>query len=159
MFFSSFCSWQLWNTLAQCKYTIEDSHDHWVSCVRFSPNNSNPVIVSSGWDRLVKVWNLANCKLKTNHYGHKRYLNTVTVSPDGSLCASGGKVCLRRFCFIIHKRIQHIDYVIPNSYLMTISQLWSFFGAREDFPQISERVARITRIYLVRHLWFSSRHR
>ena len=39
----------------------------------------------------LKVWNLTNCKLKTNHYGHTGYLNTVTVSPDGSLCASGGK--------------------------------------------------------------------
>ncbi|XP_041332393.1 receptor of activated protein C kinase 1-like, partial [Pyrgilauda ruficollis] len=38
-----------------------------------------------------QVWNLANCKLKTNHIGHTGYLNTVTVSPDGSLCASGGK--------------------------------------------------------------------
>ena len=38
-----------------------------------------------------KVWNLTNCKLKTNHYGHNGYLNCVTVSPDGSLCASGGK--------------------------------------------------------------------
>lgn len=41
----------------------------------------------------VQVWNLTNCKLKTNHYGHTGYVNTVTVSPDGSLCASGGKVC------------------------------------------------------------------
>ncbi len=38
-----------------------------------------------------KVWNLTNCKLKTNHVGHQGYLNAVTVSPDGSLCASGGK--------------------------------------------------------------------
>jgi len=83
---------KLWNTLAQCKYTImEDGHDDWVSCVRFSPSNQNPIIVSSGWDRVVKVWNLANCKLKTNHRGHKGYINAVTVSPDGSLCASGGK--------------------------------------------------------------------
>jgi len=37
------------------------------------------------------VWNLTNCKLKTNHIGHTGYLNTVTMSPDGSLCASGGK--------------------------------------------------------------------
>merc|ERR1712080_334930 len=36
-------------------------------------------------------WNLTNCKLKTNHIGHSGYLNTVTMSPDGSLCASGGK--------------------------------------------------------------------
>jgi len=83
---------KLWNTLAQCKYTItDDSHTDWVSCVRFSPSTHNPIIVSSGWDKVVKVWNLTNCRLKTNHYGHHGYLNTVTVSPDGSLCASGGK--------------------------------------------------------------------
>jgi len=83
---------KLWNTLAQCKYTIQDEgHSDWVSCVRFSPNNANPIIVSCGWDKYVKVWNLTNCKLKTNHIGHTGYLNTVTLSPDGSLCASGGK--------------------------------------------------------------------
>lgn len=83
---------KLWNTLGVCKYTIqEDGHSDWVSCVRFSPNTANPIIVSCGWDKTVKVWNLTNCKLRTNHYGHQGYLNTVTVSPDGSLCASGGK--------------------------------------------------------------------
>lgn len=83
---------KLWNTLGQCKYTIHDEcHSEWVSNVRFSPNTQNPIIVSCGWDKMVKVWNLTNCKLKTNHYGHTGYLNTVTVSPDGSLCASGGK--------------------------------------------------------------------
>jgi len=83
---------KLWNTLGVCKYTIQDEgHTDWVSCVRFSPNTANPIIVSSGWDKIVKVWNLTNCKLKTNHYGHSGNLNCVTVSPDGSLCASGGK--------------------------------------------------------------------
>jgi len=83
---------KLWNTLGECKYTIEEhGHTEWVSCVRFSPNTANPIIVSCGWDKLVKVWNLSNCKLKTNLIGHTGYLNTVTVSPDGSLCASGGK--------------------------------------------------------------------
>lgn len=83
---------KLWNTLGVCKYTIQDDgHSEWTSCVRFSPNTANPIIVSAGWDKLVKVWNLTNCRLKTNHYGHTGYLNCVTVSPDGSLCASGGK--------------------------------------------------------------------
>ncbi|CAI4232904.1 unnamed protein product [Auanema sp. JU1783] len=83
---------KLWNTLAQCKYTITDEcHKDWVSTVRFSPSTRDPVIVSAGWDKVVKVWNLGNCKLKTNHVGHTGYINTVTVSPDGSLCASGGK--------------------------------------------------------------------
>lgn len=38
------------------------------------------------------MWNLTNCKLRANLQGHSGYINTVTVSPDGSLCASGGKV-------------------------------------------------------------------
>lgn len=83
---------KLWNTLGECKFTIvEDGHTEWVSCVRFSPSPTNQLIVSCGWDKLVKVWNLSNCKLRTNLIGHTGYLNTVTVSPDGSLCASGGK--------------------------------------------------------------------
>jgi WD40 repeat protein len=40
----------------------------------------------------LQVWNLTNCKLRNNLVGHQGYVNTVTVSPDGSLCASGGKV-------------------------------------------------------------------
>ena len=47
---------RLWNTLADCKYTIEEGqHTDWVSCVRFSPSPKEPLIVSCGWDKLVKV--------------------------------------------------------------------------------------------------------
>ena len=47
---------KLWNTLADCKYTIQDDgHSDWVSCVRFSPSTTNPLIVSAGWDKMVKV--------------------------------------------------------------------------------------------------------
>merc|ERR1712139_20601 len=60
---------KLWNTLGECKYTI----------------------VSGGWDKLVKVWNLSNCKLRTNLVGHTGVVYNTCVSPDGSLCASGGK--------------------------------------------------------------------
>jgi hypothetical protein len=53
---------KLWNTLGECKYTIADpeGHTEWVSCVRFSPMTANPIIVSGGWDKLVKVsqWGL-----------------------------------------------------------------------------------------------------
>lgn len=83
---------KLWNTLGECKFNIqEEGHTEWVSCVRFSPNSLNPVIVSAGWDKVVKVWELSKCKLRTNHYGHTGYINTLSVSPDGSLAASGGK--------------------------------------------------------------------
>merc|ERR1712037_958441 len=83
---------KLWNTVGVCKFTIQENcHTEWVSCVRFSPLPQTPVIVSAGWDKLVKVWHLTNCKLKRDYRGHTGYLNTVNVSPDGSLCASGGR--------------------------------------------------------------------
>lgn len=47
---------KLWNTLGECKFTITDEgHSEWVSCVRFSPSPTAPVIVSCGWDKRVKV--------------------------------------------------------------------------------------------------------
>merc|ERR1712050_828380 len=77
---------------AECKYTItEDAHTDWVSSVVFSPSAKMPLIVSAGWDKLVKVWNLTDCKLRTNLVGHTGVVYNVCVSPDGSLCASGGK--------------------------------------------------------------------
>jgi len=83
---------KLWNTLGECKYTFLDgAHTEWVSCVRFPPTPSAPVFVSCGWDKLVKVWGSQTLRLKSDLAGHNGYLNTVTVSPDGSLCASGGK--------------------------------------------------------------------
>merc|ERR1711981_416565 len=83
---------KLWNTLGELKWTQDQkSHTEWVSTVRFSPTTTNPVIVSGGWDKKVKVWHLANFNLKSDFIGHTGYINSVTVSPDGSLAASGGK--------------------------------------------------------------------
>ncbi|CAF2078125.1 unnamed protein product [Brassica napus] len=85
---------KLWNTLGECKYTISEGgegHRDWVSCVRFSPNTLQPTIVSASWGKTVKVWNLSNCKLRSTLAGHTGYASIVAVSPDGSLCASGGK--------------------------------------------------------------------
>jgi guanine nucleotide-binding protein subunit beta-2-like 1 protein len=83
---------KLWNTLGECKFTMEDKpHTEWVQCVRFSPSAAAPVIVSAGADKLVKVWNLLDCKCKFELAGHTAPVNCVAVSPDGSLCASGGK--------------------------------------------------------------------
>jgi len=83
---------KVWNTLGECKFTIsEGGHDDWVSCVRFSPNLQSPTVVSGGWDKTVKVWSLKDFKLQSTLRGHSGYVSTVTISPDGSLCASGGK--------------------------------------------------------------------
>merc|ERR1712100_87730 len=74
-------SLKLWNTLGECKGTIGEgktnSHTEWVSCVRFSPNTANPLIVSCGWDKAVKVWNLKGFELKYDLYGHTGYLTPL----------------------------------------------------------------------------------
>lgn len=81
---------KVWNTLGECKFNIKD-HTDWVSCVKFSPSSTTPLIVTGGWDKVVKVWELSTWKPKHSLVGHKSHINTVTVSPDGSLCASGGE--------------------------------------------------------------------
>merc|ERR1712220_1170 len=71
---------KLWNTLGECKYTItEDMHTDWVSCVVFSPSAKMPLIVSAGWGKLVKVWNLSSYKLRTNLVGHFGVVYTTAV--------------------------------------------------------------------------------
>jgi len=84
---------KMWNVKGDCMYTMsdKDSHTDWVSCVRFSPAITAPLIVSGSWDNLVKVWNLSDFKCVATLRGHKGPVNSVTVSPDGSLCASAGK--------------------------------------------------------------------
>jgi len=83
---------KLWNTLGECKCTIEDAHNDWVSSVKFSPNPMSPTVVSTGWDKVVKVWSLTKTfKFQANLLGHTAYVNSVSISPDGSLCATGGK--------------------------------------------------------------------
>jgi guanine nucleotide-binding protein subunit beta-2-like 1 protein len=85
---------KIWNTLGLCKYTFtakDNGHRDWVSCVRFSPSTDEPLLVSAGWDKLVKVWDMRTLSCKFNLVGHEGYVNTITISPDGTLCASGGK--------------------------------------------------------------------
>jgi len=102
---------RLWNTLGECKFTIEDGcHSLWPSSVKFSPNTQKPIVVSAGWDKLVKVWDLTNCKLQHDLAGHDGYLNALTVSPDGSLCASGGRDQTAMLWDLNdHKQLYHLD--------------------------------------------------
>lgn len=83
---------RVWNVMGECMHEFaRDSHTDWVSSLCFSPSLERPLVVSGGWDNKVKVWDLANGKCLHTLVGHTNYVSTVTVSPDGSLCASGGK--------------------------------------------------------------------
>jgi len=94
---------------------------------------------------MVKVWNLANCRLKKNHDDHSGYLNTVTVSPDGSLCASGGKDCKamlwdlnddKRLHILDHNDIVNALCFSPNRYWLCAAtgptiKIWDLEGKTE----------------------------
>lgn len=83
---------RVWNVMGDCMHELtRDGHEDWVSSVAFSPVVDKPIVVSGGWDNAVKVWDLSESKLKYTLKGHTNYVTSVTVSPDGSLCASGSK--------------------------------------------------------------------
>jgi len=129
---------KLWNTLGECKFTIENQdgngHNDWVSCVRFSPNLQQPTIVSASWDKTVKVWNLTNCKLRCTLAGHSGYVNTVAVSPDGSLCASGGKDGVTLLWDLAEgKRLYSLDAgAIIHALCFSPNRYWLCAGTQES---------------------------
>ena len=79
---------KLWNTLGECKFNItEDGHSEWVSCVRFSPNPMNPVIVSAGWDKIVKVSGLPSpCVPRTRPARKKKSFHRGGRRDDSTPC-------------------------------------------------------------------------
>lgn len=152
---------KLWNTIGECKYTIgePDGHTEWVSCVRFSPAPAAPLIVSAGWDKVVKVWSLATCKLRFNLVEHTGCVASVTVSPDGSLCASGGKDGVARLWDLSEgKRLYSLDAgdaihalaFSPNRYWLVAAtqacvKIWDLESKstvvelRPEFPPVSKK--------------------
>merc|ERR1712241_1468435 len=94
-------------------------------------------------DKYVKVWSLQNCKLKTNHIGHTGYLNTVTMSPDGSLCASGGKDAKAMLWDLNDgKHLYTLDHADPPQCL---SLAWSADG-QTLFAGYSDNLIRVWQV-------------
>ena len=83
---------RVWNVAGECMHEfLRDGHEDWVSSICFSPSLDHPIVVSGSWDNTVKVWNVNEGKCVRTLSGHTNSVSTVTVSPDGSLCASGSK--------------------------------------------------------------------
>ncbi|KRG00331.1 uncharacterized protein Dwil_GK28242 [Drosophila willistoni] len=73
----------------------EDGHTYWVSCVRFSPNHSNPIIVGSlctsgGKDSKALLWDLNDGK-KLYTLEHNDIINALCFTPNRYwLCVANG---------------------------------------------------------------------
>ena len=82
---------KLWNTVGMCKKTFcEKNATSWISKVLFLPTKNN-LFLSCDWDGVIKIWDILSNQVKNRLFGHKGYIQSITISPDGSLCASGGK--------------------------------------------------------------------
>ena len=83
---------KIWNVLGECKYSWDDAHDQWVSCVRFVRNfekHSCPQLLSAGWDKKVRLWSLDDDKHQfSTMKGHTGIVNSLDVAPDGTRSAS-----------------------------------------------------------------------
>merc|ERR1711991_1078838 len=84
---------KIWNVKGECVYTLEkDCHTDWVSCVRFSPAVQSPVIVSGGWDNVVKLWGL-NRGESLYELACGEVINQLAFSPNRYwLCAATEKM-------------------------------------------------------------------
>jgi guanine nucleotide-binding protein subunit beta-2-like 1 protein len=82
---------RMFNTIGELKITVDDAHSDWITAVRYSPSAESPVLVTASYDKTVQVWSATDFSLKARLTGHTAYVSTIAVSPDGSLCASGGR--------------------------------------------------------------------
>ena len=94
---------KLWSVRGECTFTSpeSESHDGWVTDVKFVRTDGSAendfVIATSGSDAKVKVWrftvinSVVDGRVTATLDGHTGPVQSLTVSPDGSLCASGGK--------------------------------------------------------------------
>ncbi len=63
-------------------------HGRSVQTVKFSPVD-NSLLASAGNDNTIKIWDLQDNTLATRLRGHRRQINSVAFSPDGTRLASG----------------------------------------------------------------------
>ncbi|CAC27111.1 guanine nucleotide-binding protein beta SU like protein [Guillardia theta] len=123
------CTIRIWNTVGECKKTLIDKGSSSWICNVILITNRNDEIISSNWDGEINLWNLRESKIQKKLIGHKNYVKELAISPDGSLCASGGgdkSIILwdlnegkHLYSLEINDRIVSITFS-PNHYWLTI---------------------------------------
>lgn len=86
---SADCTVMLWNTIGQCKYVFKnEGHKSTVSSVCLSPSIGMPLMVSGGYDRVVKAWKMNQPSLVGN-LNTKSDVICTCFSPNSMFIAAG----------------------------------------------------------------------
>ena len=82
-------TWGLYHRLCHCERRELQGHTDVVTCLAVSWDNQ--WLASGSYDGTVKLWHLADGKLKATLPGHKDRVWCVAFSPDGKTLASGSR--------------------------------------------------------------------
>src|SRR5262245_60819195 len=66
--------------------TLVFRHGRPISAIAFSPDGK--VLASAGWDRIIRLWDVATAKLIRQLEGHGAEIECIAFSPDGEVIAS-----------------------------------------------------------------------
>lgn len=64
-------------------------HNSTISQIEYSPDGR--LIASAGWDKTIKLWDVASGKLVNTFKGHQDGVNSIAFSPDSRTLISGGE--------------------------------------------------------------------
>jgi len=70
-------------------YHVLGGHRSVIRDLVFSPDGKT--LISSGWDRVVRVWDVGEGRQKTALKLHKDMVNTIAIGADGNTLVSGGR--------------------------------------------------------------------
>jgi len=63
-------------------------HSHFISDMSLS--NDNNFLISSSWDKTMRLWDLKTCETKSLFTGHTKEVFTCSFSPDNRQIISAG---------------------------------------------------------------------
>ena len=79
----------VWNIESGYSHYDDVKHEKMITSLRFSNNGKS--IVSSSWDKTLKIWKVENKSNIKTLKGHLLWIEDIAFSPDGKFLVSGGE--------------------------------------------------------------------
>ncbi len=80
----------IWNTSATEPVHIIDAHNNAVQTVAYANTPRGPLLVTGSADKSVKLWKGDSFEAVRRYSGHRDFVSTLAIRPDGSSFASAG---------------------------------------------------------------------